>query len=45
MPITRFRPAAAIFAALAVLLAASPALADELNSGDTAWMLTSTAIV
>ena len=27
------------------LLAAGPALADELNSGDTAWMLTSTAIV
>ena len=32
-------------AASAVSLSGAPALADELNSGDTAWMLTSTALV
>ena len=32
-------------AATAVALSGAPALADELNSGDTAWMLTSTALV
>ena len=32
-------------AASAIALSSAPALADELNSGDTAWMLTSTALV
>ncbi len=32
-------------AASAVALSSAPALADELNSGDTAWMLTSTVLV
>ena len=40
-----FRPAAALTSALVAGLWAGPAAAAELNSGDTAWMLTSTAIV
>jgi ammonium transporter, Amt family len=35
----------ALFALLALVLAPGQAFADELNSGDTAWMLTSTALV
>lgn len=35
----------ALFALLALALLPGQAFADELNSGDTAWMLTSTALV
>ncbi|PLX38203.1 MAG: ammonia channel protein [Hyphomicrobiales bacterium] len=35
----------AVLAAIALAASAFPAAADELNSGDTAWMLTSTALV
>ncbi len=45
MRINSFRPAAALTSALVAGLWAGPAAAAELNSGDTAWMLTSTAIV
>ena len=34
-----------LFALLALVIAPGQAFADELNSGDTAWMLTSTALV
>ncbi len=45
MRINSFRAAAALTSALVAGLWAGPAAAAELNSGDTAWMLTSTAIV
>ncbi len=45
MRIKSFRAAAALTSALVAGLWAGPAAAAELNSGDTAWMLTSTAIV
>ena len=38
-------PKAGAFGALASILFASPALAQEFDTGDTAWMLTSTALV
>ena len=38
-------PAVGVFLALAALLLPEAARADELNSGDTAWMLSSTALV
>jgi Amt family ammonium transporter len=38
-------PKAGALGALASVLLASPALAQELDTGDTAWMLTSTALV
>ncbi len=38
-------PKAGAFGALASVLFASPALAQEFDTGDTAWMLTSTALV
>ena len=40
---SRKRAVLAAFSAMALL--PLPALADELNSGDTAWMLTATALV
>jgi Amt family ammonium transporter len=46
---TRRRPSWGLIALLPVMLAAAPAFADEappkLDSGDTAWMLASTALV
>ena len=42
MRLTKFRGGAA---GLACLLLPSLALADELNGADTAWILTSTALV
>ncbi len=40
-----YRSLVRLGAALAVLLAAAPARAAELDSGDTAWLLISTALV
>jgi Amt family ammonium transporter len=45
MPSSKLKPALALAGAAALALAPAAAFADELDSGDTAWMLTATALV